>query len=81
MSRREGLSAAGAHHLRLMTKPGLEILATRDRHSYHSAGFTQDVHALDGTLLHAELTDDGFWKLTEADTGEDAGLFIPTIGD
>ena len=63
----------------MMTTAGLGILSEQPR-SYHARGFAQDVHAKDGTLLHCELTDDGFWKITEADTGEYVSLFIPNRG-
>lgn len=68
------LSTDSARYLRHITAAGLAILDRQSR-SYHAAGFAQDVPADDGTLLHAELTSDGFWHITVADTGEYVSLF------
>lgn len=71
---RSALSEQGAAHLRKMTRIGLAILQEQPR-SHHARGFAQDVWAEDGTLIHADLTDDGIWKLEDANTGEFQGLF------
>lgn len=67
-------------HLKMMTPFGLDALEKQRSGAgtghFHLSGFAQDVHARDGRLIHAELTDDGIWKLTEANTGEFLELLI-----
>jgi hypothetical protein len=67
-------------YLRMMTPIGLDILEKQKRSgagaTNHFHGFAQDVHARDGRLIHAELADDGIWKLLDANTGEFLELLI-----